>query len=118
MVDLGIRNHLMGFRNTDYGHALENLIFMELKRRGFEVAIGKIGSFEVDFIATREDEIAYYQVTATIMEEATRERELRPFRAISDNYPKYILTMDQTPFTDYEGVQVKNIVDFLLESEA
>lgn len=118
MVDLGIRNHLMGFRNTDYGHALENLIFMELKRRGFEVAIGKIGSFEVDFIATREDEIAYYQVSATIMEEATRERELRPFRAISDNYPKYILTMDQTPFTDYEGVQVKNIVDFLLESEA
>lgn len=115
IVDMGIRNRLIGLRNTDYGHVLENLVYLELLRRGYEVAIGKIGSLEVDFVATKIDEKSYYQVSATIFDENTKERELRPLQAIADNYPKYILTMDKTIFNDYFGIKIKNIVDFLLE---
>ena len=115
IVDIGIRNKLIGLRNTDYGHVLENIVYLELLRRGYEVTIGKIGSLEVDFVASKPNEKIYYQVSATIMDEKTRERELRPLESISDNYPKYILTMDQTVFNDYSGIRVKNIIDFLLE---
>ena len=115
IVDMGIRNQLTGLRNTDYGHVLENIVFLELLRRGYDVTIGKIGSLEVDFIATKSDEKIYYQVSATILDEKTRERELRSLESISDNYPKYILTMDQTIFNDFSGIKVKNIIDFLLE---
>ena len=115
IVDIGIRNRLIGLRNTDYGHVLENIVYLELLRRGYEVTIGKIGSLEVDFVASKTNEKIYYQVSATIMDEKTRERELRPLESISDNYPKYILTMDQTVFNDYSGIRVKNIIDFLLE---
>ena len=115
IVDIGIRNKLIGLRNTDYGHVLENIVYLELLRRGYEVSIGKIGSLEVDFVASKPNEKIYYQVSATIMDEKTRERELRPLESISDNYPKYILTMDQTVFNDYSGIRVKNIIDFLLE---
>lgn len=115
IVDIGIRNRLTGLRNTDYGHILENIVYLELLRRGYEVTIGKIGSLEVDFVALKTNEKIYYQVSATIMDEKTRVRELRPLESISDNYPKYILTMDQTIFNDYSGIRVKNIIDFLLE---
>ncbi|MCR6546966.1 ATP-binding protein [Dehalobacterium formicoaceticum] len=115
IVDMGIRNQLAGLRNTDYGHILENLVYLELLRRGYDVTIGKVGKLEVDFVATKADEKIYYQVSATILDEKTRERELRPLESISDNYPKYILTMDQTVFNDYSGIKVKNIIDFLLE---
>lgn len=115
IVDIGIRNKLIGLRNTDYGHVLENIVYLELLRRGYEVTIGKIGSLEVDFVASKPKEKIYYQVSATIMDDKTRERELRPLESISDNYPKYILTMDQTVFNDYSGIRVKNIIDFLLE---
>ena len=115
IVDIGIRNKLIGLRNTDYGHVLENIVYLEQLRRGYEVTIGKIGSLEVDFVASKPNEKIYYQVSATIMDEKTRERELRPLESISDNYPKYILTMDQIVFNDYSGIRVKNIIDFLLE---
>ncbi|TCK93158.1 hypothetical protein EDC19_1344 [Natranaerovirga hydrolytica] len=115
IVDMGIRNQLTGLRNTDYGHVLENLVYLELLRRGYEVTIGKIGSLEVDFVATKLDEKVYYQVSATILDDQTRKRELRPLESIPDNYPKYILTMDQTVFSDYSGIKVKNIIDFLIE---
>ncbi|MBM7560880.1 ATP-binding protein [Fusibacter tunisiensis] len=115
IVDIGIRNKLTGLRNTDYGHVLENIVYLELLRRGYKVTIGKIGSLEVDFVASKTNEKIYYQVSATLMDEKTRARELRPLEAISDNYPKYILTMDQTVFNDYSGIRVKNIIDFLLE---
>jgi predicted AAA+ superfamily ATPase len=115
IVDIGIRNRLTGLRNTDYGHVLENIVYLELLRRGYEVTIGKIGSLEVDFVASKTNEKIYYQVSATIMDEKTRERELRPLESISDNYPKFILTMDQTPFNDFAGIKVINIIDFLLE---
>jgi len=115
IVDTGIRNQFTGLRNTDYGHVLENIVYLELLRRGYNVTIGKIGSLEVDFVATKPDEKIYYQVSATIMDEQTRERELRSLESISDNYPKYILTMDQTVFNDYSGIKVINIIDFLIE---
>jgi uncharacterized protein len=115
MVDLGIRNQLTGLRDTDYGHVLENIIYLELIRRGYEVTIGKIGSLEVDFVATKSNEKYYYQVSASILDRQTLERELRPLQAIKDNYPKVILTMDQPVFDDYSGVRIQNILDFLLE---
>ncbi|WP_243116998.1 DUF4143 domain-containing protein [Natranaerovirga hydrolytica] len=115
IVDMGIRNQLTGLHNTDYSHVLENLVYLELIRRGYEVTIGKIGSLEVDFVATKTNQKIYYQVSATILDEKTRERELRPLESISDNYPKYILTMDQIISNDYSGIKVQNILDFLLE---
>lgn len=115
IVDMGIRNRLVGLRNTDYGHVLENVVYLELIRRGYEVSIGKIGTLEVDFIAEKTNERIYYQVSATVLDEASKARELRPLQAIADNYPKYMLTMDQTIFNDYAGIKVQNIIDFLLE---
>lgn len=115
LVDMGIRNHLTGMRNTDYGHVLENIVYLELLRRGYTVMIGKVGSFEVDFVATKTNEKVYYQVSASILDDQTRTRELRPLESITDNYPKFILTMDDTVFNDYSGIKVKNIMDFLLE---
>ena len=114
IVDIGIRNKLTGLRNTDLGHVLENVVYLELIRRGYDITIGKIGTLEVDFVATKTSEKIYYQVSASILDPSTRERELRPLQAISDNYPKVILTMDQMPFDDYEGINVENIINFLL----
>lgn len=116
LVDMGIRNQLTGMRNTDYGHVLENIVYLELLRRGYDVTIGKIGTLEVDFVATKMNELIYYQVSASILDETTRARELRPLESISDNYPKYILTMDRSIFNDYAGIKVKNIIEFLLEA--
>lgn len=116
IVDIGIRNQLTGLRNTDYGHVLENIIYLELLRRGYDVTIGKIGTFEVDFVATKLDEKIYYQVSASILDDQTRERELRALKAIPDHYPKFILTMDRNIYNDFSGIRVLNIIDFLLES--
>ena len=116
IVDTGIRNQLTGLRNTDYGHVLENIVYFELLRRGFAVSIGKVGTFEVDFIATKPNEKIYYQVSATIMDKETRERELRPLQAINDHYEKVILTMDKTIYNDFNGIKNINIIDFLLAS--
>lgn len=113
MVDIGLRNQLTGLRNTDYGHVLENIIYLELLRRGYAVAIGKVGSLEVDFVATKSDIKIYYQVSASIMDEETRKRELKPLQSITDHYPKIILTMDNTLYSDFEGIKVINILKFL-----
>ncbi|MDD3306421.1 MAG: ATP-binding protein [Acetobacterium sp.] len=113
MVDIGLRNQLTGLRNTDYGHVLENIIYLELLRRGYAVAIGKVGSLEVDFVATKSDIKIYYQVSASIMDEETRKRELKPLQSITDHYPKIILTMDNTLYSDFEGIKVINILEFL-----
>ncbi|HKM06911.1 MAG TPA: ATP-binding protein [Sphaerochaeta sp.] len=117
IVDLGIRNQLTGLRNADYGQVLENVVFMELLHRQYEVCIGKVGTLEVDFIATRADRKLYVQVSATIMDEKTRERELKPFLAIDDQYDKMILTMDRPFATDFEGIKIMNLLDFLLQKE-
>ena len=115
IADIGIRNQLTGLRNTDYGHVLENVVYLELLRRGYKVTVGKIGNLEVDFVAEKLDEKIYYQVSATIMDENTRARELRSLEAVSDNYPKYILTMDRHLYDDFGGIRIKNIIDFLLD---
>ena len=117
MVDIGLRNQLTGLRNTDYGHVLENIIYLELLRRGYTVAIGKIGTFEVDFVATKPNIKIYYQVSASILDEETRKRELRPLQSITDHYPKRILTMDNTLYADFEGIKMINILEFLLNDE-
>jgi len=115
IVDTGIRNALLGFRPGDYSHILENIVYLELLRRGFHVSIGKLGALEVDFIAERMDERIYYQVSASALDEHTLERELRPLMSIPDQYDKVLLTMDRTYVRNYEGVKNVNIVDFLLE---
>lgn len=117
MVDIGLRNQLTGLRNTDYGHVLENIIYLELLRRGYTVAIGKIGTLEVDFVATKPNVKIYYQVSASILDEETRKRELRPLQSITDHYPKIILTMDNTLYSDFEGITIINILEFLLNDE-
>ena len=116
ITDTGIRNQLTGLRNTDYGHVLENVIYLELIRRGYRVSIGKIGPLEVDFVAEKANQKKYYQVSATILDEQTRARELRPLEKIPDHYSKAVLTMDKSIYRDFEGIAVINIIDFLMES--
>ena len=99
----------------DIGHILENVVYFELLRRGYDVSIGKVGNTEVDFVATNTDEIIYFQVTQTISSEQTRERELRPLMQIKDNYEKVILTMDKGITNSIEGIKIKNIVEWLLQ---
>lgn len=115
IVDTGLRNALLGFHGGDYGHVLENVVYLELLRRGYEVGVGKLGTLEVDFIASKPDQKIYYQVSASILDEKTRERELEPLRKIRDQYEKVILTMDRTYIKDFDGIRNVNIVDFLLD---
>lgn len=115
VVDTGIRNMLMGYSDSDFGHVLETIVYLELIRRGYQVFIGKWYELEVDFIAVKQDEKKYYQVCLTLMDEKVKERELAPLKAIPDNYEKTILSMDKTYITDYEGIKFKNIIDFLIE---
>lgn len=114
VCDLGMRNVLLGFRDADRGHILENVVFLELIRRDYRVYIGKVREAEVDFIAEKADEKVYIQVTESVASPETRERELRPLQMIADNYPKMILSMDHDFITSYEGIQSRNLVDWLL----
>lgn len=115
IVDNGLRNALLDFRQGDYGHVLENIVYLELLRRGYHVAIGKVGTLEVDFVASKAERKVYYQVSASVLDDATRERELKPLEAIPDAYEKVLLTMDRTFIRDFEGIRNINIVDWLLE---
>lgn len=117
IVDNGIRNMLLGFRGGDYGHVLENIVYLELRRRGYTVHVGKLGSLEIDFVATKSDRKIYYQVSATVLDDNTRERELAPLRSVPDYYEKVLLTMDDSYITDFEGIKNINIIDFLLSDE-
>jgi predicted AAA+ superfamily ATPase len=114
IVDTGIRGELVGMRGQDYGSTLENIVFFELLRRGFDVKIGSLSGLEIDFVATKPATTIYYQVTATMLADETRDRELRPLRAISDNYEKIVLSMDQMPLKDFDGIKCINLLDFLL----
>ena len=115
IVDTGIRRYLLPRRNYDLGFSLENIVFLELLRRGFKVNIGKVGLTEVDFIAEKNNRLHYYQVTASLMDENTFKREITPLQNISDNYPKTILTLDRFTLGDYEGIEVVNAIDWLLD---
>ena len=114
IVDLGLRRYLLPKREYDLGYSLENVIYLELLRRGYEVNVGKMGQTEVDFVAKKDDVISYYQVTASLTEQTTFEREIRPLKKIKDNYPKKILTLDRFTLGNYEGIEVLNAVDWLL----
>lgn len=114
IVDNGLRNALLGFHGGDYGHVLENIVYLELLRRGYEVGVGKLGNLEVDFIASKPARKVYYQVSASIMDEKTRDRELAPLQQIPDQYEKVVLTMDRTYIKDFNGIRNVNIIDFLL----
>lgn len=115
IVDLGFRNMLLGYRNVDRGHILENVVFLELLRRDYRVYVGKVGEIEVDFIAEKPSEKLYIQVTESMNSPEVRERELCPLRAIGDNYQKLILSMDHSFVTDYDGILEKNLVEWLLD---
>ena len=117
ITDIGLRNALLGFKGGDYGHILENVVYLELLRRGYEVGIGKIGKTEIDFVASGGDEKIYYQVAASATEESTLQRELRPLQGIADNYEKVLLTMDRIFITNYEGIKQVNLIDFLLNGQ-
>lgn len=115
--DSGIRNIILGFRNINEGHLLENIVYLELLRRGYRVNIGKIGDYEVDFVAENPHTIRYYQVAQSISDEDVRAREIRSLENIPDNYEKIILSMDRSINNDYNGIKVRNIISWLLDSE-
>ena len=114
-VDIALRNMLVRGKDSDIGHILENIVFLELKRRGFDVYVGQIDGLEVDFTAIGTDGVMYYQVAASTIDEDVLKRELAPLRKASDNYPKYLLTLDEIFGTaDYEGIKKMNVIDWLL----
>ena len=116
IVDIGLRNYLLGFHDIDTGHMLENIVYFELLRRGYDVAIGKVGDKEVDFIATSADEKKYIQVTESMNDPVTRERELTPLRIIRDNYEKIIIAGNCDHPVTQDGIKIVMLTDFLLES--
>ena len=113
IADLGLRRHILPRSRYDLGFSLENVVYLELRRRGWSVFVGKAGNTEIDFVARKNDRIHYYQVTASMTEEATFEREMAPLRAVRDNYPKTVLTLDRFTPGNYEGIEVMNAVDWL-----
>lgn len=116
-VDLGIRNILSGFTQSVSGSAYENIVYLELLRRGYDVYIGKYNDIEIDFIAIKPDITIYYQVSRSIIDENVEEREKASLLSINDNFPKIILTMDKVKNKTIDGIKVVNIIDFLLEEK-
>ena len=117
IVDIGLRNYLLGFRNRDIGHSIENIVYFELLRRGYDVAIGKIGENEIDFIATNINTKIYIQVTENMASSSTRERELTPFYQIKDNFEKIVITNDESYLGIQDGIKIIRLVDFLLDEK-
>jgi len=114
IVDTGLRNYLLGFREGDTGHIIENIIYFELLRRGYDVAIGKMDQKEIDFIATKADEKKYIQVTESMLSPETRDRELSPLQKIRDYYEKIIITLEYDFTQTQDGIKIVNILDYLL----
>lgn len=114
IVDIGMRNYLLGFRDRDSGHAIENVVYFELLRRGYDVAIGKMDNSEIDFIATTADDKRYIQVTESMQSEDIRRRELAPLQRIRDNYEKIVLSLDPGLNSSYEGIKSESLIEWLL----
>lgn len=114
VVDIGLRRLLLGSRSTDVGHILENVVYLELIRRGYEVYVGKAEELEADFVAMDQRRITYFQVAASVRDEQTLRRELMSLQKINDHYPKYILTLDEDPEADYEGIRRINALEWLV----
>ena len=117
IVDTGLRNYLLGYRDLDTGHVIENIVYFELLRRGYDVAVGKVGSKEVDFIATKDEEKIYYQVTDEMISDSTRTRELAPLMEIGDNYEKVVIARSVNSTATVEGIKIRRLTDFLLNSD-
>lgn len=115
VADPGIRYFMLGRKEGNTGHILENIVYLELLRRGYEVYIGKMDDYEIDFVAINSKGIEYYQVSETVRDEKTLERELKPLDSIRDHNPKYLLTMDIDPETSYNGIRKINVLDWLLD---
>lgn len=115
IVDLGLRRHLVPRQQYDLGFSIENTVYLELLRRGLAVNVGNFGGKEVDFVTRRGDLLHYYQVTASLTEQRTFDREFAPLKAIPDNYPKTVLTLDRFSAGNYDGIEAVNVVDWLLE---
>lgn len=115
IVDIGLRNYLLGYRNRDSGHAIENVVYFELIRRGYDVAIGKIDSSEIDFIATNAEEKLYIQVTESMISGDVRKRELAPLQKVRDNYEKLILSLEPGMDSSYDGIKSIKLIDWLLD---
>ena len=114
IADIGLRNYLLGFRDRDTGHVLENIVYFEFLRRGYDVAIGKIDNAEIDFIASNAEEKLYVQVTESMNSEEVRQRELAPLQKVRDNYEKMILSLDPGLETSFEGIKSRNLIDWLI----
>ncbi|MBQ7905085.1 MAG: ATP-binding protein [Spirochaetaceae bacterium] len=115
VADIGLRNFMLGKKSIDVGHILENIIYLELIRRGYSVYVGKIDDMEIDFVAQNSQGNTYIQVAASVRDENTLKRELRSLQSVKDNYPKMILTLDDDPEADYDGILRKNALDWLME---
>ena len=118
IVDIGLRNYLLGYRDVDTGHMLENVVYFELLRRGYDVAVGKIGNKEIDFIATKDEEKIYYQVTEDMTSETTKAREIEPLMLVQDNYEKIVLVKKTDSTASINGIKVQRVIDFLLEDKS
>ena len=114
IIDLGFRNMLLGYRDADRGHIIENIVFLELIRRDYHVYIGKFKETDIDFVAEKPNDKLYIQVTESMLSPETRERELRPLQMIPDNYEKIVLSMDRNYITSYDGIKSLNLIDWLL----
>lgn len=114
VVDIGLRYALLGTRSIDVGHILENVVYLELLRRGYDVYVGKVDETEVDFVAMTNKKTLYFQVSATVRDEKTLQRELKPLQSINDHYPKFLLTLDDDPEADFNGIRKVNALDWLL----
>lgn len=115
IVDIGLRNYLLGFRERDSGHVIENIVYFELLRRGYDVAIGKVGTAEVDFIATKADDKLYVQITESMESDIVRKRELAPLTKIKDNYEKLVLSLNPGMDACYDGIKSLNLIHWLLD---
>lgn len=114
IVDIGLRNYLLGFRDVDTGHIIENIVYFELLRKGYDVAIGKIDDKEIDFIAVNAERKIYIQVTESMNDPATREREFAPLRKVKDNYEKIIIANEVLNTATQDGIRIVKLIDFLL----
>ena len=118
VVDQGLRSYLLGKKaDSDMGHILENIVYLELLRRGYKVYVGKVDNLEVDFVAENRDGLKYYQVALTVRDEKVLERELKSLQKTGDHYPKYLITFDMDMEADYDGITKINVVDWLLNKE-
>lgn len=115
VADIGLRYYLLGTRQADQGHILENIVYLELLRRGYEVHIGKVGDAEVNFIAINSEGQEYYQVSQTVLDEQTLQRELVSLEMIKDHNPKYLLTLDYTPTVSHNGIRQMNVLEWLIK---